>query len=643
MKGLLLSILLYPFLFTEAQKTLPGGVKDVLIWQATENDLSNASSWKSKLDNKIDSSLNLSGKLKSINSNPALYISPGTLNHAVNLGKISSFSMFTVCQETDSVTEKVLFSLENDTTTETVITDKRFAALDVYRYANYNRPYNLIPKIYSYSQNKAKDSLIIARRLQLGRVSKIQNIPVSSFSGIIPEFILFKRCISFTERQKVESYLALKYGISINQKYPVSYLNSRGEIIWDADLHNTHNQNIAGIGRDNTSGLYQKVSESVQTLGVLKIGLLHEIIDNSFIIWGDNGKTLRFEDGVGIRRLLRDWEISPFNAQGDSVFVETNILAINEIDPLRENENLWLMVDKSGSGEYPFMQTDYIKSRPMDSKRGIAHFNKFVIDNDFSGSDKFTLLAAPSFFTRSTVLAPSCLTTQSGKIETEIIGGKPPYTLLLNGVTNPSLSVMNKEITSYHIMEGLEQGSYKLTITDSQEQSFMEDIWIANSRLWENNLEKSYKLSEGQLLNLDASQGMPSANYVYSWACPDGTAFYNEKIAIDKPGTYILSVTDENNCNSSIKIQVNQAAISRFKKVEIFPNPTHGWFSVRIDLSENTNVNVTIADFSGKILNEFLLKNDCYYWFNYKINKPGIYFIGLASETEKQTLKLVVQ
>jgi hypothetical protein len=643
MKQLILIIVLSQFMALKAQLPMPGGVANPHIWEITENNLSGQALWKSKLTNTPDTGLTITGKSKSINNNAALYFDAGKITNTLDLGKLETFSLFTICQDEDTLSENVIVSLENDTTPEMVLTNRRMAALDIYRYANYSKNKSLFPKIYSYSQNKSKDSATISRKLQLGRPPHNQNLPISVYKGFIPELILFNRYLSFRDRQKVESYLALKYGISLNQDLPVSYLNSRGEIIWDADVNAAYAQNISGIGKDDASGMYQKVSESVQTPGVMKIGIRNEFKNNAFMIWGDNGRPLRFAGQSGIRPMQCEWNITAFNSPGDSVYAKTEVLSLSEINPLNTGETYWMMIDRSGTGKYPFRQTDFVQCQPMTSDRGTIYFKKIAIDTDSSGRDLFTLLAAPAFFTRSTTVLPSCTNTRSGSIQTDIAGGTPPYNLFLGGVSNPGTHQYSKENNIYHIFQGIGQGSYTLRAIDANNNSSTEEIWVSNTHLWETKLNQSYNLPEGETLTLDASKGMPAVNYTYAWTYPDGSVLNNETINITLPGKYLLSITDENSCNSILGIKVEQTVKTDFRHVELFPNPARGWFAVRIDLEHTADVNVSISNMSGRVIKQTKLQNNCFYWYSDEISQSGVYLISLYTGNEKETLKLVVQ
>jgi hypothetical protein len=102
------------------------------------------------------------------------------------------------------------------------------------------------------------------------------------------------------EIQKIESYLAIKYGVTLSG---INYLASNRAIVWNANTNPNYNKNLIGIGRDDVSSLLQKQSTTVNTpLGYrLTLGLNGEIAatnsansqlfstDRSFLLIGDNG------------------------------------------------------------------------------------------------------------------------------------------------------------------------------------------------------------------------------------------------------------------------------------------------------------------------------------------------------------------
>ncbi|WP_334114126.1 LamG domain-containing protein, partial [Paucihalobacter sp.] len=139
-----------------------------------------------------------------------------------------------------------------------------------------------------------------------------------SYDGRIAEVISYTATNNDTdntrERNRIQSYLAVKYGITLGLNgTSQDYADSDGSIIWDASA-GSYNYDIAGIGRDDASELEQKQSRSVndatdgigRTQGILTVGLtdIYEtnydnktlnsttLNDKEFLMWGDNGADL---------------------------------------------------------------------------------------------------------------------------------------------------------------------------------------------------------------------------------------------------------------------------------------------------------------------------------------------------------------
>ncbi|WP_250434540.1 LamG-like jellyroll fold domain-containing protein [Hanstruepera flava] len=118
------------------------------------------------------------------------------------------------------------------------------------------------------------------------------------------------------ERNRIQSYLAIKYGITLGANgTSQDYVDSAGNVIWDVDTgtpaEDVFNYDIAGIGRDDDSDLLQKQSRSVNNAldgatrgqGVLTIGIgsiantnnlntSTDLEDKEYLVWGNNGVDL---------------------------------------------------------------------------------------------------------------------------------------------------------------------------------------------------------------------------------------------------------------------------------------------------------------------------------------------------------------
>ncbi|MFN3967857.1 LamG-like jellyroll fold domain-containing protein [Flavobacterium sp.] len=126
-----------------------------------------------------------------------------------------------------------------------------------------------------------------------------------SLDGRIAEIITYSsRKNDASERNKIETYLAVKYGITLGVNgTSKDYVASNGTTIWSTSANTGFNYNIAGIGRDDASKLNQKQSKSSNANTVLTIGLTTIAATNTantntfdtdlkYLVWGDNGENM---------------------------------------------------------------------------------------------------------------------------------------------------------------------------------------------------------------------------------------------------------------------------------------------------------------------------------------------------------------
>jgi hypothetical protein len=139
----------------------------------------------------------------------------------------------------------------------------------------------------------------------------------NDFAGDIAEYIIYDAYPSATDQQKINSYLAIKYGIPIDQTTNTDYLNSAGSIIWTSD--NTFEYDIAGIGQDDTSNLDQTATKYDHPQNILKISEATSQDNGDFLIWARNtGDRVWTATGApaGYQLLQRQWQSQKTNDIG---------------------------------------------------------------------------------------------------------------------------------------------------------------------------------------------------------------------------------------------------------------------------------------------------------------------------------------
>lgn len=154
------------------------------------------------------------------------------------------------------------------------------------------------------------------------------------FNGEILSLSIFGNSISDIDRQQIESYYALKYGITLNQTDDETsvedgdYTSSSGSLIWDYSNNTSYHYMVTGIGIDACGKLNQKQSTSIEgDIVTVNLGTLTNLNsqnstsfsnDDSFFIYGNNnevnnsyevndfGTTLNGENIEG--RIKRVWK-----------------------------------------------------------------------------------------------------------------------------------------------------------------------------------------------------------------------------------------------------------------------------------------------------------------------------------------------
>lgn len=139
----------------------------------------------------------------------------------------------------------------------------------------------------------------------------------SAFTGSIGEIIVYSSELNSADRQQVLSYLALKYGITLDSS--VDYLSTDGTTIYPSSgTHSSYTNDIAGIGRDDRTVLDQRQSKSINSGAIVTIdngGALSA--DASYLIWGHNGNDTNLEVTAGsYTHMNRIWRVAETGTVG---------------------------------------------------------------------------------------------------------------------------------------------------------------------------------------------------------------------------------------------------------------------------------------------------------------------------------------
>ncbi|MFS4494850.1 Calx-beta domain-containing protein [Maribacter sp. 2308TA10-17] len=166
----------------------------------------------------------------------------------------------------------------------------------------------------------ASDTSGESQSLSITRIGTSVSGGQQYFNGDIAEFIAYDTDNSATNKQKIQSYLAIKYGITLNNG-TVAYKNSAGTDVWTADTN--YPADIFGIAKDDDQGLDQQISKSVNTEAILTLSTDTNFIgansthvsltDGQYLVLGNNGLTTGVQTSeIGtniISGINREWKV----------------------------------------------------------------------------------------------------------------------------------------------------------------------------------------------------------------------------------------------------------------------------------------------------------------------------------------------
>ncbi len=234
-----------------------------------------------------------------------------------------------------------------------------------------------------------------------------------NLTGDIAEVLFGDVAFDANSVQKVESYLAIKYGITLNiggalgsisGNDAYNYIAADGSVIWQAEA--TYKHDIAGIGkdlyRDNVAmnadlrfNQDQRISKSANSDAIVTIStdtdfssdnidLSRKTIDDSapfnhfhnYIIWGnDNGSINEINmelpvvpTGI-ISRLEREWKTQVVKSGGAAAITNVSVRVDLSGSDILDNGDcgIKLLIDTDGDGDFSTGVITFIDATSIDS------------------------------------------------------------------------------------------------------------------------------------------------------------------------------------------------------------------------------------------------------------------------------------
>lgn len=242
----------------------------------------------------------------------------------------------------------------------------------------------------------------------------------------------------------------------------------------------------------------------------------------------------------------------------------------------------------------------------------------------------------------------NCNGDTDGEIRLAFFGGTTPYTYAWQD--DPSATTETRT--------GLAAGNYTVTVTDGNNCTLTETIAFTAPRLLEvldiPSSTYGVKYSSDQTTaDIVANVLGGTQPYTFTWTDPIGGVdnTVNARLnGVSVQGTYKLDVVDDRGCTGTgsfiVAGRVGFAEnLANLGKINVFPNPNTGSFTLNFSNVGNSSYNVEIKNLLGQtVVNEVLdVKGSLQKDYNLSAEGKGIYFLTISNGVHEDTQRVVVK
>nr|WP_294937717.1 T9SS type A sorting domain-containing protein [uncultured Flavobacterium sp.] len=612
----------------------PAGIKGCEIWL------------KNQANNRVDGNKSTaSAKLKNdLNFNSAIHFSDSIVDRINQIALKKRFTVFVVYKS--NTTEQPLFSFRNKNGSID-FTTKKISSTGKTEYSKGNPEKGIIVSYVTSIEKKGKNTLHFTTE-NLNRISE-----KSEKQSSILEFIYYPRFLNSLEKQKIETYLSLKYGVSLLGDK--DYITSKSDTIWKFKSNKEFNKRVTGIGRNDLSlfsqkqagnsekdGLYISVGDSLWTLNAKNISFIK---DGTSLIWGDNDKnTILKQDKKQsdvIFKMDRIWKAESIlsgDSLSTSIYLNKDEMALLDKagDTLLEKSMpYWMVMNDSEGSDFDYFNADYIKE--FKSNKESVSFKDVIWKG--SGSKKFTFVKAPNVFFDFEIIT-SCEVPAKGGVKLQIRGGMAPYSIAIyqNGKYLRSLATSSKTLD----IDDISEGNYTLQLTDAKKEKFEKNVLIT-----------SFEAIQCQLASQWYLNGMPSVAIqpvinskkavTYSWIFNGSVVSEEKEFKATQAGNYSLIVKNDEGCEKEIPFTVEDKI--KNEGWVLYPNPTKRGekFSIAFNYNQPTDIAIKITDLNGRVLKTSGLNKIKNAVYTESLNISGTYMVLITKGNTTETTKLIIE
>ncbi|WP_376777528.1 T9SS type A sorting domain-containing protein [Flavobacterium covae] len=576
-----------------------------------------------------------------INNHPSIFFDASQDTLTFNIPKINYQTIFLVYKVKDSLTEQVLWNISDQSKNITLTTTERLANLSNFKYNSLKNKSEYSSAIYFYQHTKSNLSDNNKYQISIGKIKHNLSIPARFLKGYISEIIMYDRFLNNKETNKIASYLAIKYGISLSQKELQNYTDSKGKIIWNA-LENKHYLNhVTAIGKDETSQLYQSKSRNIEDeLTTIDLSSIKESVpDNSFLFWSDNAKPLKFKQEEGLPKLLERKWLMCIDSTIDSHKIKWQFNLKKITDLKQPDTKPWLVIDPTGKAKWDSDEIIYKKLE--ETSDGTTTLNNYNWDGKKNKKIVYTFQMAPDMFARVKITQPKC-GISDGFLKYTIIGGKAPYTITL--INHDTKNVVKKWIHDNNTSNiAVHSGKYNYIVVDASGTIYEQKIFISDQDITSPKLQETFTLNDTPII-INANDYLPEGNYQFQWFLNKELITNDNTIMLTNPGDYQLITKHENDCETVTNFRVEEKNNSKNNQIIALPNPSEdGHFKIFGNFNTITNATLYIYNSAGALITTEKWSGKTQYIYNGHIPASGVYIAKISTSEEEKSIKIIIK
>ncbi|MES2864998.1 MAG: T9SS type A sorting domain-containing protein [Bacteroidota bacterium] len=527
----------------------------------------------------------------------------------------NQFSFF-IAYKTDNSTEKQIVSLKYGNKTIKISNKNVVKQNDTITVLDTNKS----AKIVSYLHNDPTFS----------KKGKLFIDLVNSKDENILEIIFIPKVVSKFHKEKIETYLSLKYGFSLADKQ--YYRSVKNDTIWNPASLASFSKDVTGMGNDSAN-FYNRNKSYNHNLQGLELYTETLFSNNNYAMWGHNGKAKMIPNHNELA--TENYKIWHFKKHLEATDARLFKLKINKelldsvIDTLLVNERIYLYVSHTNADESIDLYS---------GKHYVGVFNSdkdIVFENINLASDsRFIFIKAPEMYVFSRTLS-EC--GEATALHLDFVEGNFPFNIT---VSNDKLHKNYYVENSKYIINDLPEGKYNIEVIDVYKNKKNIAVEIKDAHKFQVKLKESWNLNENNLVVVSPEILKSDTKLQYTWKKEEQILGTENTIQLETEGDYVLEVTN-GVCEDKFAFKVIS---SRESFISLYPNPSKTNEEITLQLSKSNNefVEVKITDINGKLIQLLNYKDLNTDMIKFHFDFSGVYFVHLKTKEDNKVFKVII-